>query len=71
MTCGGRGPEGTGWQEQNVRDRLWCGVGDRGSGRRWSCGVSQGSGGGGGDRGGNKVSYQRKVDSVAYSVRVE
>ena len=33
MTCGGRGPGGTGRQEQNVRDSVWHGVGDRGSGR--------------------------------------
>ena len=32
MTCSGRGPGGTGRQEQNVRDRLWRGVGDRGPG---------------------------------------
>lgn len=48
MTCVGRSPGGTGRQEQNVRDSLWRGVGDRGSQCGWSCGVSQGGGGSGG-----------------------
>lgn len=71
MTCRGRGPGGTGRQEQNVRDRLWHGVGDRGPApMELRCSAGQWCVWGT-DRGGNKVSYQRKVSSVAYSIWVE
>lgn len=71
MTRGGRGPGGAGQQEQNVRDSLWRGVGDRGSGSDGAVCFTGRWWGWAADRGGHKVSSRRKVNSVAYNIRVE